>query len=676
MLVSWDWLRQYVQLDMSPEQLSERLMMAGLNHEATERHGADWAINLEVTSNRPDCLGHIGIAREISVLWNRALTMPPADPHEGSTAVADLTQVALESPELCYRYTARVIRGVKVRPSPAWLVNRLATIGIAAINNVVDVTNYVLMECGQPLHAFDLAGLTGRRIVVRQARKGETFLAINHKTYTLEPGMCVIADAARAVGLGGVMGGAETEVTPRTTDVLIEAAEFDPLSIRTTTRKLGLHSDSSYRFERGLNPEGVAWASRRACELILELGGGELAQGVIDVGQKPRPREAITLRYAQIQRILGIHVRDNVTRQILTALGNRELRAEVDLVEVVPPFWRRDLTREIDLVEEVARIHGYDKIPEDASVPMVPSHRTREDRVLARVRHALCAAGFDEALTLSVVDENWSEAFSPWTTAPALAASMPVLRRADRLRRSLIPSLLGARRTNEALSNSEIELFETAKVYLPSPGKLPQEDQMLALTSGRDFLAVKGVIEGLVRALNRQGRISVRPTRHELLDEARSCELWLATPGKSEQLLGYLGDVSASGLKRFELRGGTTVAELRLAVLIDTADLVPQERPLSVFPAVARDLNLEMPDSVAWADIELAVREAAGEQLETLEFVEDYRNPKQVAAGHKRLLFRFTLRSHADTLTNQQADEIRDRIVAACQKRHGTRLLT
>ena len=175
MLVSWDWLKQYVQLDMTPEQLSERLMMAGLNHEATERHGADWAINLEVTSNRPDCLGHIGIAREISVLWNRALKLPPADPREGSTPVTELTSVALESPELCYRYTARVIRGVKVGPSPAWMVNRLATIGIAAINNVVDVTNYVLMECGQPLHAFDLAGLTGRRIVVRQARPAKHF---------------------------------------------------------------------------------------------------------------------------------------------------------------------------------------------------------------------------------------------------------------------------------------------------------------------------------------------------------------------------------------------------------------------------------------------------------------------------------------------------------------------
>ncbi|HTU24173.1 MAG TPA: phenylalanine--tRNA ligase subunit beta, partial [Pirellulales bacterium] len=375
-------------------------------------------------------------------------------------------------------------------------------------------------------------------------------------------------------------------------------------------------------------------------------------------------------------RTLGIEVSPAETRQILAALGNRELRAESHLVEVIPPFWRRDLTREIDLVEEVARIHGYDKIPEDASVPMVPSHRTREDRVLARVRTALCAAGFDEALTLSVVDEQWSEAFSPWTTAPALSASMPVLRRADRLRRSLVPSLLGARRTNEALANAEIELFETAKVYLPTTGGLPVEDRLLTLTSGRDFLTMKGVIEGIVAALNCAGTVAVRPVENELFAPARGCELLYKTAEAKEERLGFLGEVSAAGLKRFELRDPCTVAELRLAVLIDAADLVPQQKPLSVFPAVSRDLNLEMPVAIAWADVEHTVRHAAGEHLETLDFIEDYRNPKQVAAGQKRLLFRFALRSHADTLTNAQADEIRDRVVAACQQAHGAKLLT
>ncbi len=253
-------------------------------------------------------------------------------------------------------------------------------------------------------------------------------------------------------------------------------------------------------------------------------------------------------------RILGIDIPSATARRILTALGNREVHATPERVEVIPPSWRRDLEREIDLVEEVARVHGYEHIPEDARVPMVPSHRTREDRVLARVRHVLTAAGFDEGLTLSVVEPAWSDAFSPWTSEPALQASTPVLRRADRLRRSLVPSLLGARRTNEALSNPIIELFETAKVYLPQPGgKLPDEQLMLALTSGRGFADVKGVIEALVAALDPTTRLTVRPAAAGLLEAGRACELWLDRAG-GRQLLGYLGSVSGAALKQFEIR--------------------------------------------------------------------------------------------------------------------------
>ncbi|NIP86661.1 MAG: phenylalanine--tRNA ligase subunit beta, partial [Planctomycetales bacterium] len=268
-----------------------------------------------------------------------------------------------------------------------WLVRRLQTLGIAAINNVVDITNYVLMECGQPLHAFDAAGLEGGRIIVRRARPGESFEAINHKTYELDEAMCVIADARRAVALGGVMGGASSEVGEGTSELLIESALFDPISIRTTARQLALHSDSSYRFERGPDPEGVEWASRRCCQLILEIAGGELAAGVIDVGTPPAAQQPIVLRLSEVERVLGIAVDRQEIRRILTSLGNEERRSTGKTVEVIPPSWRRDLVREIDLIEEVARIHGYDEIPEDAQVPMSVSARGDEDRVLARVRH-------------------------------------------------------------------------------------------------------------------------------------------------------------------------------------------------------------------------------------------------------------------------------------------------
>ena len=279
MLISWTWLQQYVPLTMQPEELEQRLMMAGLNHEETRAAGDDLCIDLEVTSNRPDCLGHIGIAREVAVLWESTLTIPAARPVEGKTRVEDLVQVRIDCADLCPRYTARVVRGVRVGPSPDWLAKRLATVGIAAINNVVDVSNYVMMECGQPLHSFDYAKLQGPAIIVRRPLGGESIEAIDHKTYGLESEMCVIADAARAVAIAGVMGGAATEVNEETRDVLIEAADFDPISVRTTARQLGLHSDSSYRFERRVDPEGIDWASRRCAELILEVAGGELAAG-------------------------------------------------------------------------------------------------------------------------------------------------------------------------------------------------------------------------------------------------------------------------------------------------------------------------------------------------------------------------------------------------------------
>jgi len=432
MIVSWNWLKEYVDLSMSVDELTERLTLSGLNLEGVEKIGDDdVAIDLEVTSNRPDCLGHIGVAREIAVLWNHSLKHPPAAPASAGPSATDQTSVTVTSPDLCPRYTARILRGVKVGPSPDWLVARLQSLGIATINNVVDISNFVMMECGQPLHVFDFAKLAGSKIIVRKATPGEKFLAINHQEYELSPDACVIADANRPVALAGVMGGADTEVSNTTTDLLIESADFAPLSVRNTARRLNLQSPSSYRFERGVDPEGIDWASRRCCELILELAGGELAEGMVDVAQPAAPREEVKLRFDQLPRILGITVPEAEVRKILTDLGNRETHACDKCVKVVPPTWRADLTREIDLIEEIARIHGYEKIPEDAGVKMVASKRTREDRVLDRVRDAMVGAGFDEAITLSAVDHTWSEVFRCWSDAEPLTTSTPILRRAN-----------------------------------------------------------------------------------------------------------------------------------------------------------------------------------------------------------------------------------------------------
>jgi len=680
MIVSWNWLKDLVHLEMAPAEVEQRLMMAGLNHEATETVGDDLAIDLEITSNRPDCLGHLGVAREIGVLFDLPLTPPAAQPAATGPAVADQIQVRIDCPELCDRYTARVIRNVKIGPSPAWLANRLRTIGVAVINNVVDVSNYVMMECGQPLHAFDLAKLQGPQIIVRTAAAGEKFEAIDHNTYELQPGMCVIADARRAVALGGVMGGAETEVSATTSDLLIEAAEFAPLSIRRTARELNLHSPSSYRFERTVDPAGVDWASRRCCELILEVAGGELAAGVVDVGREIPAPQPVTLRWSRLERILGIRVPQDEVRRILAALGNRELAADGDKVQVIPPAWRRDLAREVDLVEEVARIHGYDKIPEDVAVPMWPSHHSDAERVLSTLRRVVTAAGFDEAITASLAPPEWGERFSPWTEQTPLVASMPMkgilaeapndLGQADRVRQSLLPSLLEVRRYNESLGNAHCELFETAKVYLPREGDLPSEPWTLALVSGGDFYRLKGVIERLVATLNPTLTLEVRPTRQALLAPARAVELLL-----NGRQLGFLGELTRPAAKQFGLRASATVAELRIAALEEIAVLVPQYAPQIPYPTISRDLNLIVDERLPWSHLETTVKESAGKILEATEYQETYRDAARDGDGKKRLLFSVVFRSDKGTLTNEEADQIRDRIVAACAQAHAAKLL-
>ncbi len=671
MIVSWDWLHQYVDLPDSVEEVTQRLSMAGLNHESTTLKGSDIAVDLEVTSNRPDCLGHIGVAREIAVLYDRPLTLPPAEPHASGPPIETLTRVRIEAESACPRYTARVIQGVRVGPSPDWLAQRLETIGVAVINNIVDITNYVLFECGQPLHAFDFRKLAGPEIIVRTAREGETLVAIDHREYALSPEMCVIADAERPVALGGVMGGEATEVGNETVDLLIESAEFDPVSIRNTARKLNLHSPSSYRFERTVDPAGVDWASRRCCQLILEIAGGTLAQGSIDVGRPVPEPPRLVLRLSQIERILGIDVPRERVAEILRALGGSHLEATSETVSVTAPTWRRDWQREIDLIEEVARIHGYEEIPEDVRVPMAVSQPRKIDQVLPQVRHGLTAMGFDEALTASVVPQAWAEAFGGWSAGPPLRTETPLLRGADRLRLSLLPSLLDARRYNESLGNLDAELFETAFIYLPEADRpLPREQRTLGLVTHQGFARARGAIETILEMLRIEAPVATSDAKVSLFEPGRVLRWEL-----DGRLLGYVGEISDTARREFGLRERVAAAEVSLELLEAMAQLIPHYTPPSPYPAIRRDLNLIVDESVRWGDVETTVRQTAGEWLESLAFQEVYRDPKKDGAGKKRLLFSMTFRSSERTLTGEEIDALRDRIVAACTQAHGAVLL-
>ena len=686
MLVSWDWLKQYVTLDVSVDEMSERLTMSGLNLEEFHAVGNDFCIDLEVTSNRPDCLGHLGVAREAAVLLGQTLKVPAASPKSGSTPVSSVTSVAIECPDLCPQYQARIIRGAKVGPSPAWLVQRLATVGIASINNIVDITNYVLMECGQPLHAFDFDKLHGKKIIVRRAKSGEKLQAIDHKEYTLTPEMCVIADADHPVALAGVMGGAEAEITTATKSILIEAALFAPLSIRETSRRLKLSSDSSYRFERKLDPHGPDWASRRCCELILELAGGELLYGAVFAGTQPSARrDPITLRFAQIERVLGITIPDEEAVRILLALGLEMVGREqaecakqdgqecpsYNSATFVPPSNRLDLSREIDLIEEVARIHGLDKIRDDVSVPLCRSAQSLRDRVTDRVCDVLTAAGFFEAITLSLVSERDHKLFQPRGNLAPLSIDHPDFRQASLLRHSLVPSLMASRRENERRGSFGAQLFEIAAVYLSSDKTLPQsqsEPTLVSFVSGSAFAEMKGLVEQLAARVNSLAVVTARPSSLPQFVPGRGAEVLL-----NGQFWGWLGELDRSVSDQLDLRDTVSIAELDLSVLEANANLVPKFQPWPQYQGSSRDLNFVLDDQVTWNSLEETVRNAAGPLLESVGFGGQYKG-KQIPDGKKSYLVTLLYCSPDRTLTGEEIEAAQQSVISSCATQLGATL--
>lgn len=683
MIVSVAWLADYVRLPDSVDELVERLLMSGLNHESTRAVGADTAVELEVTSNRPDCLGQIGVAREVAVLYGRPLRVPDPRPEERGPGVEAGLAVEVLASDCCPCYTARVLRGVRVGPSPQWLVDRLRTVGLASVNNVVDVTNYVMLESGQPLHAFDLAKIRGRTLTVRRARDGETFTAINHKTYTLDERMCVIADAGGPLALAGVMGGADSEIGSATTDILLESAQFAPLPVRAAARGLVLASASSYRFERGPDPAMVDWASRRAAALILELAGGALDRGCVSAGRLVSPAAEIPLAATRVAEVLGVDVPVERQQRILTGLGFVERPGSAGSLWRAPS-WRRDVWREIDLVEEIARIEGYEHVPEDAPIDARSVELSDRELTVRRAGAALVAAGFCEALTRSVVTADLAAVPSPWGDAPPLAIAPPLVRGADRLRRSLLPSLLEARAANAATGASDAELFEIARAYIPrspatAPGPGPVEEPLLlGFVTGGDFFRAKGLASAVlarvgIGAAEAAGEIRVRhrPLPGMPFAAGRAAEIVVERPGHDAVRVGVVGEVAPTLLAEQGLEGAVAAAELRLDRLEFAARL---ERPLrrpSDFPALQRDLNLVVDETVPWSDLEMALRAAAAGLLEDCRVVQVWQDADRLGPGRKSVVVAVRLRSDTGTLTSDAASRAVDAMVAECGRRVG-----
>ncbi len=670
MLVSWKWLSRYLDLPMSHEELALRLSLSGLNHEESHHVGDDVVIDLEVTSNRGDCLGHLGVAREIAVLYGLNVTTPKIELVETATDIASLLTVENQFLEACPRYTARVIQGVSVGPSPDWMAQSLKAVGIGVVNNVVDATNYVMMECGQPLHAFDYSKIADRKIVVRPASKGELIEAIDHRKYELDESMCVIADPRCGQAVAGVMGGALSEVVQTTKDLVIEAAVFTPLSVRRAARKLKLHSPSSYRFERRVDPVGVDWASRRCCQLILESAGGKLAKGAIDTDPAIVPNAPVTLRLSQIERVLGISIdRDEVSR-ILETLG---CKASLGAEQFVPPSWRHDLSREADLIEEVARIHGYEKIPENSPIPVAPSSRRDFDVAMEKVRQVMTSAGYSEAMTPSLVTAKLDDSLSPWTDRASLKTETAMLKGARNLRRTLIPSLLEGRANNWASASIEANLFEIAHIYVPGENdeSLPNEQYSLGLVAGGDFREMKGALELLCERMGIPAVLDVAPVERSGFQKGSIVEL-----SCGETTIGYMGIVDTKLLKGWKLQGRVIASELSLPRMLELSGLVPQQKRVSTFPSVLRDLNFIVAESVRWNELERVVRAAVGEELAAVRYNETYRDEKKDGPNRKRILISVELQRHDGTLSGEQADQLIGQVIGACKSKLDAELLS
>lgn len=672
MIVSQQWLAQYVSLPDSVDELTDRLTMSGLNLEGVETQGEDLAIDLEVTSNRPDCLGHIGVAREIAVLFDEELTVPTAEVSEAASDCKDAISVRIDCPDLCHEYHARVITGVRIGPSPDWLRDRLQAVGINSVNNVVDATNYVMLECGQPLHAFDLDRLHSPTVIVREAHPGEKITAIDQRDYELPAGACVIADESAAVAVAGVMGGFESEISDSTSNVLVEVASFDPVSVRTTARALKLHSPSSFRFERRVDRRNMDWASRRCCELILQVAGGELLAGsVADGDALPESGDTVPLRFAQIPRLLGMEVPTDECVSILERLGLTCVERSAESASFTVPSWRLDLTRECDLVEEVARIFGYERIPDDAMLPVISTSRSRREETGDRIRTHLTACGFYEALTLSFVSEATQLLFRPRGEHQAVAVDHSTRSVENQLRQSLIPSLLHCRRQNERTGTANAELFEVARIYLSAGEGKPEneaEPMTVGIVSGRDFIGLKGVVESLISDLIPSATLECLPKTVTGLTTGRGAELRL-----NGQHLGYLGELDGTVTDKLDLQSTVTAAELNAMLLEELYEAERRSTPPPRFPGITRDLNFVMPESVVWADLSATTVAAGGKLLQNVSFGGQYRG-SQITSGSKSYVLTARFQAADRTLTADEVDAAVGNIVTACEEKLEARL--
>jgi phenylalanyl-tRNA synthetase beta chain len=682
MLISYNWQRELTGTRLDPQEVRERLTNVGLAVDAVSEREGDYVLDVEVPSNRGDCLSHLGIARELAVIEKSQISNLKSEISRTAGKTSDLASVEISDPDLCPRYAARVIRGVKIAPSPDWLVKRLEVLGQRPINNVADITNYVLHEFGQPLHAFDLARLGQNRIVVRRAAKGEAIKTLDGVERKLDPEMLVIADATRPVAVAGVMGGEESEISSTTEDVLIESAWFNSASVRRTAKLLGLHTEASHRFERGVDPEGILPAQERCVALICEIAGGLATADGIDVYPNPFAARTVELRPERIAILTGLQVARAEILRILTALGFQLVEGNPAELTFTIPSWRHDVAIEEDLIEEVARHTGFDQIKTELPPANLAGEYHSSERRKRALRKALAACGFDEAISLSFTEMTEDFELIPDLAGrgqplPPVVLMNPIIEDASRMRQTLLPGLLNSIRRNLNHGTRDVCLFENGRVFgVTNPGELPLEREALALVltgglvnAGRadaerelDFFDLKGALESAVMAMN------LPPLEFE-----RSAIKHLR-PGQSaaitikRTLVGSIGRLAEPIAAAYKFRQPVFVAEVDLTALIDVDELPVLYSPLARFPSIVRDVSLLVDRRITVAELLRAARDAKVEHFIGAHFVGTYEGAG-IPDSRRSITTRFEYRADDRTLRDEEVDEIHWQLVETLKEK-------
>jgi len=650
MKILLSWLNDYIETGVPAEQIAEILSDLGLPCEGIDYLGDDAVIDVEVTSNRGDCLSYIGIARELAAATGKELKIPVSEMDESSKDVAEFASVEILEPDLCSRYTARIIENVKVGPSPVWLQKRLKAVGLRSVNNVVDATNYAMMETGQPPHAFDYDKIANGKIIVRKAIAGERIVSIDGTTCELDTNMLIISDPRGPVAIAGVMGGLDTEVSEATKTILLEDAYFDPVSVRRTSRKLALPSEAAFRFERTVDIEMVDWASKRTAQLIAQISGGKVVRGVVDIyPKKPKPKE-VTLRLLRLGRLLGIEIPSEEVVRILSALSFKP-KIKGDLIICSVPSWRSDIYREIDLIEEVIRVYGYNKIPTERKIEIEALPLDSRQKFTQSLGTYLNGCGFYETITVGFVDNSVAELLTGRGDKQHLSVKDETRKSANLLRQTLLGSLLGVLKTNLNAKNRPCRIFEIADTFVPTgrENTLPVEQAKLALVCDSDFRELRGVIEGLIKSIARNVEVEFKPS--DLVWAEVGAEIVV-----NSSLIGFTGIFSQTVRKGFDFKDLIPCgAELDFEQLMNLQSGPVKLKPIPRFPAIERDISIVVDEQIRWADIIEAVRNKAPAELEDIQFVGIYRG-KGIPSGRKSVTLSLRFRDQDGTLTHEAVD--------------------